>query len=160
MTQLRHTADARRVMKYCCVPKLMTLHKAALLGIYRPLIMPETDCWTDFSRHAQYGMIDSDWSRTGSHDEYRVPRLAGCCAADGYGSAEVMYWWTHSPNTSIKISSDMTLSQFDLIRFPHGNETRFQPHRGELSSLRKSLNWKLLQICKVRFFGDYLVLLY
>ena len=55
--------------------------------------------------------------------------------ADGYGASDVIYWWTHAPgnepaNGSIKMASDMTLSQFDLIRFPHGNGTQFQPHRG------------------------------
>jgi hypothetical protein len=60
-----------------------------------------------------------------------------CACADGYGSTDVIYWWTYASETgrSIMMASDMTLSQFDLIRFPHGNETQFQPHRGQSAPL-------------------------
>ena len=43
----------------------------------------------------------------------------------------MLYVWTHGPTNSIKMASDMTLSQFDLIGFPAGNETLSQPARGE-----------------------------
>lgn len=49
---------------------------------------------------------------------------------DGYGVEDVQYVWTFGPSESIKIAPDMTLSQFDLIGFPHGNDTLRQMHRG------------------------------
>jgi hypothetical protein len=73
-------------------------------------------------------LIDDDWSEVRSRDIDHVR----CTCPDGYGSTDVIYWWTHAPETerSIKMASDMTLSQFDLVRFPHGNGTQYQPHRG------------------------------
>ena len=49
---------------------------------------------------------------------------------DGYTVNELVYHWTHGVNKSIKMATDMTLSQFDLIGFPAGNETDSKPHRG------------------------------
>ncbi len=46
---------------------------------------------------------------------------------DGYGLGDIQYKWTHGPSRSIKIASDMRLSQFDLIGHPAGNETVIQP---------------------------------
>jgi hypothetical protein len=47
--------------------------------------------------------------------------------ADGYGINDVLYFWTHGPDNSIKMASDMTLSQFDLVGFPADNETAKRP---------------------------------
>ena len=42
------------------------------------------------------------------------------CFVDGYDVTDVMYVWTNGVNSSIKMASDMRLSQFDLIAFPAG----------------------------------------
>ena len=49
---------------------------------------------------------------------------------DGYSEWDVMYIWTYGSKHSIKMAPDMTLSQFDLIGFPHDNESIIQPNRG------------------------------
>ena len=36
---------------------------------------------------------------------------------------DLVYHWTHGADSSIKMASDMRLSQFDLIGFPTGNGT-------------------------------------
>ena len=46
---------------------------------------------------------------------------------DGYGVEDVQYVWTYGALKSIKMASDMRLSQFDLIGHPAGNETAAQP---------------------------------
>ena len=43
--------------------------------------------------------------------------------ADGYGTKDVQYKWTHGLGKSIKISRDMKMSQFDLIAFPQFNDS-------------------------------------
>ena len=59
-----------------------------------------------------------------THDLHFLPFIA-----DGYGVEDLLYEWTHGPARSIKMASDMRLSQFDLVDFPAGNETYVQ-HRG------------------------------
>ncbi len=46
---------------------------------------------------------------------------------DGYGIEDVLYVWTHGPSKSIKMASDMRMSQFDLIGHPAGNLTAKNP---------------------------------
>ncbi|KAK2155330.1 hypothetical protein LSH36_242g00015 [Paralvinella palmiformis] len=53
----------------------------------------------------------------------------------GYSVPDVVYKWTYGTNKSIKIASDMTLSQFDLISFPHHNTTFYQHNIGLFSVL-------------------------
>lgn len=48
--------------------------------------------------------------------------------ADGYNTDDVVYIWTHGPDKSINIANDMTLSQFDLIGYPHTNENVTHTH--------------------------------
>ena len=39
---------------------------------------------------------------------------------DGYDTRDMVYIWTHGIHKSIKMASDMRLSQFDLVGFPSG----------------------------------------
>ena len=57
---------------------------------------------------------------------------------DGYGVEDMLYEWTHGPDGSIKMASDMRLSQFDLIAFPAGNETVIQ-YRGKFMYARSGV---------------------
>ena len=56
--------------------------------------------------------------------------------ADGYGTEDVRYIWTHGNDDSIKMASDMTLSQFDLIGFPAGNETLRSPSGNSYNTIQ------------------------
>ena len=47
--------------------------------------------------------------------------------SDGYSARDVAYVWTHGNGKSIKMASDMTLSQFDLVGIPANNETAKRP---------------------------------
>lgn len=64
----------------------------------------------------------------------RVSQYVACSTsiADGYSISDVQYIWTHGASKSIKMASDMRLSQFDLIKIPAGNETLSQPHGNEI----------------------------
>ncbi|ELT95877.1 hypothetical protein CAPTEDRAFT_48879, partial [Capitella teleta] len=44
----------------------------------------------------------------------------------GYTSSDVQYVWTNGRNDSIKLASDMQMSQFDILGSPVHNETEFK----------------------------------
>ena len=52
---------------------------------------------------------------------------------DGYSASDVEYVWTHGNGKSIKMASDMTLSQFDLVGIPANNETAKRPGGKEIN---------------------------
>ena len=54
---------------------------------------------------------------------------------DSYSDPDVRYIWTHGVHKSIKMASDMRLSQLDLISIPHGNQNASQPHGKHLLGL-------------------------
>ncbi|KAK2140777.1 hypothetical protein LSH36_1251g00009 [Paralvinella palmiformis] len=47
----------------------------------------------------------------------------------GYSVTDLIYMWTYG-HQSIKIAQDMTLSQFDVIEFPHGNTSIYHDNIG------------------------------
>ena len=46
---------------------------------------------------------------------------------DGYGTSDMMYFWTYGEGKSIKMAPDVRLSQFDLEGFPQANQTMYKP---------------------------------
>ncbi len=66
--------------------------------------------------------------------------------SDGYDKDDVAYIWTHGVDNSIKMASDMTLSQFDLIGFPAGNES--QRKAGTLSGMSELCTPQIQTQCK------------
>ncbi|CAD5114971.1 DgyrCDS4001 [Dimorphilus gyrociliatus] len=73
-------------------------------------------------------------------------------ASHGYDTSDVLYVWTYGAGSSIKMASDMTLSQFDLIDFPQGNRT-ISHARGQFSLLHVTFTLK-------RHMGYFLINVY
>ena len=58
---------------------------------------------------------------------------------------DIQYVWTHGASKSIKMATDMRLSQFDLIGHPAGNETAVQP-QGTVFTTPQYWNFKTFRI--------------
>lgn len=76
-------------------------------------------------------------------------------ASHGYDTSDVLYIWTYGAGNSIKMASDMTLSQFDLIDFPQGNQT-ISHARGDhhLPLYMNSMTFS----CAIRYLGQFSLL--
>ena len=55
---------------------------------------------------------------------------------DGYSTRDVIYSWTQSEKSPIQTAADMTLSQFDLIGYPHSNQNSSRPNGGEFKTIQ------------------------